>query len=60
MHITLSFHKGSKRRDTVPDKMVRLAKNVQIDLRHFWLQAHNLDLQGNEERKLIQSPVITT
>lgn len=59
MHITLSFHKGSKWRDTVPDKMIRLAKNIQINLRHFWLQANNLDLQGNKERKLIQSSIIT-
>lgn len=51
MHVTLSFHKGGKRRDTVPDKVIGLAKNIQINLRHFWLQADNLDLQGNKGSK---------
>lgn len=51
MHVTLSFHKGSKRRDTVPNKMIRLAKNIQINLRHFRLQAYNLDLQRNKESR---------
>lgn len=59
MDVTLSFHKGGEGRDTVPDEVVGLAKNVQINLRHFWLQADNLELQRNEESRWIQSAIIT-
>lgn len=48
MDIALSFHKGSEGRDTVPDEVVGLAKDVQINLRHFWLQADNLELSLEE------------
>lgn len=51
MDVTLSFHKGSERRDTVPNEVVGLAKDVKINLRHFWLQADNLELQRNEESR---------
>lgn len=59
MDVTLSFHKGGEGRDTVPDEVVGLAKNVQINLRHFWLQADNLELQKNKESRWIQSAIIT-
>lgn len=51
MDVTFSFHKGSEGRDTVPDEVVGLAKDVQINLRHFWLQADNLELQRNKESR---------
>jgi len=49
MHVALSLHEGGKRRDTVPDEVIGLAEDVQIDLRHLGLQAHHLDLQRRKE-----------
>lgn len=60
MHISLPFHKSCKGGDAVPNEMIGLAKNVQINLRHLWLQAHNLDLQRKEEQSGLQSAMITT
>lgn len=51
MDITLSFHKGSEGGDAVPNEVIGLAKDVQINLRHFWLQADNLELQRNKESR---------
>lgn len=48
MHVTLSFYEGSKGRDAVPDEVIGLAKNIQIDLSHLRLQAYHFDLSLEE------------
>lgn len=48
MHVTLSFYKGSKGGDTVPDEVIGLAEDIQIDLSHLRLQAHDFDLSLEE------------
>lgn len=50
MHVTFSFYKGSKGGDTVPDEVIRLAEDIQIDLSHLRLQAHDFDLQGTARK----------
>lgn len=51
MHIALSFHKGSKGRNTVSNEVVRLAENVQIYLGHFRLQVHHFYLKRGKQEE---------
>lgn len=44
LKIPLALHEGSERGHTVANKVVSLAKDVQVNLGHLWLQTHHLNL----------------
>lgn len=45
MEVPFPLHKGSEGGDTVANKVVSLAEDVQVDLGHLRLQTHHLHLQ---------------
>lgn len=45
LEVSFSLHEGGEGGDTVANKVVGLAKDVQVDLGHLRLQAHHLHLQ---------------
>lgn len=45
LEVPLPLHKGSEGGDTVANKVVGLAEDVQVHLGHLRLQAHHLHLQ---------------
>lgn len=58
LEVPFPLHKGSEGGDTVANEVVSLAKDVQVDLGHFRLQAHHLHLQ--EEGKNVFTRVVTS
>lgn len=45
MEVPFPLHEGSEGGDTVANKVVSLAEDVQVDLGHLRLQTHHLHLQ---------------
>lgn len=45
LEVPLPLHEGSEGGDTVANKVVSLAEDVQVDLGHLRLQTHHVHLQ---------------
>lgn len=45
LEVPFPLHEGSEGGDTVANKVVSLAEDVQVDLRHLRLQTHHVHLQ---------------
>ena len=52
LEVSFSLHECGKGGDTVADKVVGLAKDVQVNLGHLRLQAHHLHLQEEGQGNL--------